>query len=411
MRFGAIVHVLGLVIIFIGLALLPSAGFAWFDGESTRFIWLAYACGVVVLGFGLNRLISLKSELSYREGFCVVTFGWLSMAVLGAVPYLFSGVFTDVVFAFFESASGFTTTGATVITDIEILPRSILFWRSLTHWLGGMGVIVLSVCILPLLGVGGMQLFRAEAPGPVTDKLTPRIASTAKILWWIYLLFTVVQATLLYFCGMSIFDSVCHSFSTLATGGFSTKNASIISYNNVYVEIVTTVFMLIAGINFALHYRFLKGDLRAHLQNSEFRFYGVILVLALLVVVFDVWGSFYISFLDALRFAGFQVASISTSTGFITADFNQWPALSKVVLLSLMIMGASAGSTGGGFKAIRVLVIFKYGFRELRRLLYPKAVLQIKLKGMAIPKETVHGVLRLICVLDPRNIFGNNDDG
>lgn len=395
MRMNHIAHILGIVTIFMALAMIPAGVLAWFDQEASCYLWGGYTVILLVLGLVVNRVFQMQKELSYREGFAVVSFSWLILGLWGAVPYLFTGVFDQFIPAFFESASGFTTTGATAITDIEILPRSILLWRSLTHWFGGMGVIVLSVSILPLLGVGGMQLFRAETPGPVTDKLTPRIASTAKILWRIYLLFTVVQMGLLYWCGMSWFDSICHTFSTLATGGFSTRNASLIAYQSPAIEGVTTVFMILAGINFSLHYRMLRGDWRAYGKNSELKFYLTILLISFLAITWNTYGSIYDNLWETIRFVGFQIVSLSTTTGFVTADFNLWPSFSQVILVGLMIMGACAGSTGGGTKVIRVLLVMKYGVRELRRLLHPRAVFQLKLRGQTVPKETVQGVLGL----------------
>jgi trk system potassium uptake protein TrkH len=398
MRFWGIFHILGWVILFVGLTMIPSLIFAWYDNEPDRMAWVYCVVSLILFGFFLKSYCSLSQELSYREGFCAVTFSWLGMAAVGAIPYSFSGVFPDIISPFFESTSGFTTTGATAIVDIEVLPRSILLWRSLTHWLGGMGVVVLSVCILPLLGVGGMQLFKAEAPGPSTDKLTPRIASTAKILWRLYLFLTALEVLLLYWCGMTLFDSFCHTFSTLATGGFSTKNTSIIAYDNPLIEMVIIIFMLFAGINFALHYRFLRGNIKTYFQNSEFKFYVLILLMAFAVVTWNIYGSHYDSLQESARFAAFQVVSISTTTGFITADFNLWPSLSQALLVALMMMGASAGSTGGGFKVIRVIILIKYGLREVRRLVYPKALFQVKLKGNPVPRETLQGVLGLFVV-------------
>ncbi|OED34661.1 hypothetical protein AB834_06165 [PVC group bacterium (ex Bugula neritina AB1)] len=395
MRASHIINTLGIVTVFIALAMLPSTFVAFLNEEPSKYLWLLTFFILATGGGLLYKFCSVKEEISYREGFAVVTLTWFTVGIWGGIPYLFTGVFDSFIFSFFESASGFTTTGATAIVDIEVLPRSILLWRSLTHWLGGMGVVVLSVCILPLLGVGGTQLFHAEAPGPLKDKLTPRIASTAKILWKIYFFFTLIYIVLIYFCGMNFFDAVCHGFSTLATGGFSTKNASLIAYNSLPIEIITIAFMFLAGISFSLYYRLIRGDFRSFFKNSELIFYCFILIISMALIFLNVYKNVYDSLGEALRFVVFQVISLSTSTGFVTADFNEWPPFSQLILLFLMFMGACAGSTGGGLKVIRVILVLKYALRELRCLLYPGAMFQIKLRKNPVSKNIVQGVLSI----------------
>lgn len=352
---------------------------------------VAIACGGILFAFRRRN-----GELSTRSGFFLVTLSWLSAAAVGAVPFVLSGSIGSYTDAFFETMSGFTTTGATILTDIEALPRSILFWRSLTHWLGGMGIIVLTVAILPLIGVGGLQLMKAEAPGPSVDRLTPKITETAKILWLIYLGLTVLETTLLMFGGLSLFDALTHTFGTLATGGFSPKAASVGYYTSAYVHIVITVFMMGAGINFILYYRLLKGQFSIIRQNTEVKAYLGIFAVASLVIALSLTGRTYGGFGESLRFASFQAASILTTTGYATADFATWPHLAQVVLFILMFIGGSAGSTGGGMKVIRIVTAVKQGVSEMRYLIHPRGVFTIRLNGSPVGKDVVYNITGLI---------------
>jgi trk system potassium uptake protein TrkH len=334
-----------------------------------------------------------RRVLPPRSGFVLVTLSWLVAAAVGSAPFVISGAIPNITDAFFESMSGFTTTGASILTEIESLPRSILFWRSLTHWLGGMGIIVLTVAILPLLGVGGLQLMQAEAPGPSVDKITPKIAETAKLLWMIYLGLTVVQTLLLMAAGLDLFDALTHTFGTLATGGFSPQNASVGHYDSAFVDAIITVFMVIAGVNFILHFRLLTGRFREVGRNSELRAYLGIFVLASLaisvVLLVDDSAS---SFGEALRFASFQAASILTTTGYATTDFELWPAFGRIILFVLMFIGGSAGSTGGGVKVVRIVTLFKQGINELRYLVIPHGVFRLRLNGKPLKKKIVYAI-------------------
>ncbi len=362
----------------------------------------------VIVGFILRfSMRTRQQELGIREGFAVVALGWVTVAFFGAFPYMFAGVFktdgrlplTEFSFCYFESLAGFTTTGATVLTEIEHLSHAMLFWRSFSHWLGGMGIVVLAVAILPMLGVGGMQLFRAEAPGPQTDRLTPRIAQTAKLLWGVYLLLSIVETVLLQLGGMSLFDALCHTFGTMATGGFSTKNLSIAHYDSVYIDLVISLFMFLAGTNFALHYRALHGNVKAYLQDTEFKFYCIVIAVSITLISwntvrFQVDGQVpYESMWVSLRYATFQVMSIITTTGYGTADFEKWPALSQFILVTLMFYGGCAGSTGGGMKQIRFLLLIKQSRAEIKRILFPHAVLPIRVNDRVIPAEVMTNVL------------------
>ena len=347
-----IFHTLGnLLICLAGTMLLPLsiAIYYYFSaGEPKDDLSAFVYATVLTLCIGLILRFTLKPtepELGIREGFAIVALGWVFVALFGSFPYLFAGVFqaegraplAEFAFCYFESISGFSTTGATVLTEIEHLSHAMLFWRSFSHWLGGMGIVVLAVAILPMLGVGGMQLFRAEAPGPQTDRLTPRIAQTAKLLWGVYILLSFLETLLLWFGGMTLFDALCHTFGTMATGGFSTKNASIAHYNSIYIETVIVVFMFLAGTNFALHYRALRGDVKSYFKDTEFRFYCAVMLLSILFIAWNTMkfendkGQIpYDSVQDAIRYTSFQVLSITTTTGYGSADFENWPLLIAV---------------------------------------------------------------------------------
>ncbi len=333
-----------------------------------------------------------RGGLSTKSGFLLVTMSWLAAAAIGSVPFVVSGWIPSVTDAFFETMSGFTTTGATILTDIEALPASLLFWRSLTHWLGGMGIIVLTVAILPLLGVGGYQIMKAEAPGPSVDRLTPKITQTAKILWFIYLGLTVLETALLMVGGLSLYDALTHTFGTLATGGFSPRAASVGHYESPFVQVVITVFMLAAGVNFILYYRLLLGRFRVISQNTEVRVYLLVFVAATVAIAFALHGRAYDGVGESLRYAGFQAASILTTTGYATADFAQWPAFAQALLFALMFVGGSAGSTGGGIKVVRIVTVIKQGFNEMRYLVHPSGVFAIRLNGQVIRKDIVYSI-------------------
>lgn len=361
------------------------------DGTAIYFLVTIF----LVVFSGLILIFTFRSpgqEIRHREGMAVVTLGWVSAGFFGSLPYYMTGVVDGFMDSLFESFSGFTTTGASIMTNIEMLPQGILFWRSLTHWLGGMGIIVMTIAILPLLGVGGMQLFKAEAPGPVTDRLQPRIAETAKTLWKVYLVFTGAEILLLHLGGMELFDAFGHTFGTLATGGFSTKNASIGHYQSAYFDTVITVFMLISGINFTLHYQALSGKIKTFYQNSELRFFLAIFLMASILITWSIWKSHVPSLGESVRLATFQTASILSTTGYTTTDFEQWPSLARIILLTLFFIGGSAGSTGGSIKVLRVMLLLKHSYRELRHLIHPRAVISIKLQGRIVPDEVMFSV-------------------
>jgi trk/ktr system potassium uptake protein len=394
MNLKHIAHILGIFIFLIGAAMLPALAISLALHEAA---WTAFGISALItMGTGLLLYVFIprtgeRITLTHREGFVIVTLAWVLASSFGGLPFLLSGVVPTFCDAFFETISGFTTTGASVITNLDGTDRGILFWRALTQWLGGMGIIILSIAILPILGVGGMQLFKAEIPSPVKDKITPRIAETAKSLWLVYVIISVAEFILLFLGGMSAFDAVCHTFATMATGGFGTYDASIAQFNSLYIEIVIIVFMFIAGTNFALHYRLFKGDAGSFFRDPEFRFYVSVVLIATAAVTFDL-KSHFSSLGDALRHAAFQVVSIITTTGFITVNFDLWPIPSKVILLFLMFIGGCAGSTGGAIKCLRFLLVAKQTFIELYRLIHPHAVLSVKIAKTAVPPEIMSSI-------------------
>lgn len=399
---------------FLGLLLLCNGGFMllaalisyFYDDGVTTHITLA-GLAVVIVGI-VFMLLTRKhdKEINKREGYIVVTFGWLIMALSGTLPYVFTGAIPSFTNAFFETISGYTTTGSTILQDIESLPEGILFWRSLTHWIGGMGIIVLAIAILPLLGIGGIQLFAAEAPGPSADKLHPRITDTAKRLWLIYFGYTAAETILLKVAGMSFFDALNHSMCTLSTGGFSTKNASLAHWNgHPIIQYIVMLFMFLAGMNFVLSYFAFKGRVQKILKDEEFklyfRFIGIFTIVAALIIYFRadvsassiahpmVWGEGE----SAIRHALFQVLAIVTTTGFVTADFTMWTPFLTVFFFGLMFLGGSAGSTSGGVKVVRHLLMIRNGFTEFKRTLHPNAILPVRYNKKAVDRKIIFNIL------------------
>lgn len=350
------------------------------------------ALSILLGGAAIHLLTRGEVQLSRRDGFGIVFFGWLMAGLFGCLPYLYCGTFLNPVDALFETISGFTTTGASAHPDPGILPAGILVWRSMTQWFGGMGVLVLCVAILPFLGVGGMQIYRAEMPGPSKDRLTPRIAGTAKLLWGVYLGMTVLETLLLKAAGMTWFDAVNHAFTTVSTGGFSTRTASIAAYDSVLIEGIITVFMLLAGINFSLHFRALRGRPVSYLRDPEFRFFACLWAGAVVFVTLNIWVSQNTALGESIRAASFMVSSIMTTTGYGTADYDLWPEACRVLMIMLMISGGCAGSTAGGLKIVRLFVVFKKTLREIRLFMQPRAVVQVKLGRKALDVDTIFNI-------------------
>lgn len=395
MRWRFILKIVGILILFLGLSMIFPLFFGLYYKDQS-ILPLLKSIGITAFA-GLLTYICFRREeaefISHREGMAIVTIGWTAVGFFGALPFYLSGEFGPFVDCFFESVSGFTTTGSSILTNIEAVSKGLLFWRSFIQWLGGMGIIVLSVAILPFLGVGGMQLYKAEVPSPVPDKLRPRIRETATILWKVYALISLAEVILLMIGGMDLYDALSHTFTTMPTGGFSTKNASIAHFNSVYFDTVIIFFMMLAGINFALHYQFLRGKPLAFWRNPECRFFLGAVAVLIVVVTFNVYGSVYQTIGRALRFGAFQVVSIVTTTGYTTADYELWPAMSQLILLLCMFLGASAGSTGGGMKCMRVMLYLKYCYKELFILIHPRAVQHIKIGGESVSEDVMRSVL------------------
>ncbi len=388
-----IIQVLGIMLLIEGLAILLGVPFSLYYRTADLYPLLKSGGITASSGFFLV-LISWgsKSSIGKREGYIIVSFSWLIISLFGALPFVLSGAIPNYTDAFFETISGFTTTGASVLADIEAVPQGILFWRSMTHLIGGMGIIVLSLAVLPFLGIGGTQLFSAEMPGLKTDKLHPRITATARRLWIIYFGLVILQTVLLLLGGMSFFESLCHSFSTMATGGFSTRNDSVASFSP-YIQYVIIVFMIMAGISFTLHYLFLHRQFSKVLRNEEFRYY-VLMIIGSGVVVGGLLVAFHnLPAEQAFRDGMFQVASIVTTTGFVTSDYLTWKPFIWFLIFLLMFTGGCAGSTGGGIKAIRTLLLIKSSLIEMKRMVHPRASIPIRYDKKPVSQDVIAKVL------------------
>lgn len=392
MRVGSVIHILGLLLMFLAAAMVLPIPFSLYYGDSDTTALLIAMGITLVSGFAAFISTRLDRDLRPKEGYAIVTLSWTAFALFGSLPYLLSGAIPDFTDAFFETMGGFTTTGASILTNIEAVPKGILFWRSLTHWIGGMGIIVLSLAILPFLGVGGMQLYKAELRS-AADRLTPRVTETAKILWGVYVAITALETGLLMIGGMNLFDALCHAFGTMATGGYSTRNASIGAYNSTYIDYVIVFFMIVAGTNFALHYRFLRGEFKAYFRNQEFLFFLSLIGLATVIVGIDVVGRSTEGVESGVRDSLFQVVSIVSTTGYATADYEKWSFSTQFVLFMLMFFGGCAGSTGGGMKMLRIHLLVKFVFSEITRLVHPQAVIPVRLGRTPVDRDIVSNVV------------------
>lgn len=348
---------------------------------------------IFLISLPLISLKPLSSNIYARDGFAIVALGWVLISFLGALPFYFSKAIPSLIDGFFETVSGFTTTGASILTSVEDLPQSLIFWRSFTHWIGGMGVLVLTLAILPTVGATSLNIMKAESPGPSPGKLVPKVGKTAKILYSIYLVITITQVIALLISGMPLFDSLVHTFATVGTGGFSSKNLSIGAYNNFSSEIIISIFMLICGVNFSLYYQLTKGNFSALFKDEEFRFYISVVGVSILLIGVNIYGPIFSTLGESFRHSSFQVASIITTTGYSSVDFDKWPVFSKLILFLLMFIGACAGSTGGGIKNIRILLLIKSAKAQAMKVIHPRGVYPVRLGGKILDEKNIYEIM------------------
>jgi trk system potassium uptake protein len=394
MNYRIIFRLLGQLLSIEGIALIISLIVSLVSGGSDA-VALAESAMICIFPGVVIILATKKAKHSIqrKEGFIIVTLAWLLFSIFGSFPYILSGTITNPAGAFFETMSGFTTTGASIVDNIESFPKGILFWRAMTHWLGGMGIIVLVLSFLPAIGIGGMQLYDAESPGLSVDKLSPRLHQTARLVWGLYVLLTGIETILLWTGGMSWFDSICHSFATMATGGFSTKQASIAFWPSPYIQYVITIFMFIAGTNFTLLFFSLKGNLSKLLHDEEFKYYFLFVLIFTIFLFFGLLITTETQVEPAFRKSLFTVVSVITSTGFVTADYLQWVPVLVMLVFALFFFGASTGSTGGGIKIMRIVILLKNSYYELRRLIHPHGVIPIRFNKHTLDPKIISNVL------------------
>ena len=391
MNYKAVIGILGKTMLIEALLLLCPMFVGIIYSENTYLDFLIPILALIVIGLPLTCLKSKDKSIYAKEGFVIVSLSWIILSLFGAVPFVLSGAIPNYVDAVFETVSGFTTTGASILSNVEALPQSMLFWRSFTHYIGGMGILVFVLAIMPKYDSGVMHVFRAESPGPSASKLVSKLTFTARILYGIYVVMTLVEIIMLLFGGMPLFDSVVHAFGTAGTGGFSIKNSSIAYYNSTYIEMVIAVFMFLFGINFNIFYLLLIGNFKKILKSEELRTYLIIIVTATLAIALNIL-SVTVNFGQAIRYSFFQVTSIGSTTGFVTADYDQWPAFSKGIIIVLMIVGACGGSTGGGIKASRLVMLVKSSFADIKRLIHPRAVVPVRYENELLDKNTERNV-------------------
>ncbi|MFY9151398.1 MAG: potassium transporter TrkG [Prolixibacteraceae bacterium] len=399
MNIKLIFRILGFLLIVEGIAILIALMVALiYKGPDVAALLqsalICLATGSISLFINRNA----AKNMGKREGFVIVSLVWVVFSFFGSLPFILSHTIPDLTNAFFETMSGFTTTGSSILNDIESLPNGILFWRSMTQWLGGMGIIVLSLAILPIFGIGGMQLFAAEVPGPVADKLSPRIQSTAKSLWGIYVLFTFTETIMLWIGGMSLFDAVNHSFTTMATGGYSTKQASIAFWTSPYIHYVISIFMIIAGTNFTVSFLILTGKFKKAIDNEELKYYLSFIGIFTLIISVGLFFTTDLNIEQSFRDALFQVAAIITTTGYATVDYLHWIPFLTIVLFGVFFFGGSAGSTGGGLKIMRIVLLLKNSYYELRRIIHPNAIIPVRFNKNVVSDQIITNVLAFFMI-------------
>ncbi|MDP2366308.1 MAG: TrkH family potassium uptake protein, partial [Ignavibacteria bacterium] len=394
MNYKVVLYIIGLLLILTGIFMMLGIPFSIYYGSND--ILSIVISGFITIVSGLILYLLFRKgdtkNIGKREGYLIVSFGWFIMSIFGSLPFIISGTIPSFVDAFFETMSGFTTTGATILIDIESVMPGILFWRSLTQWLGGMGIIVLSLAILPLLGIGGMQLFAAEVPGVTKDKIHPRVKETAKRLWGIYVILTGLEVILLIIGGMNLFDAINHSFTTMATGGFSTKNASTAHYNTPFIQYVFICFMFFAGMNFSLHYLIMHRQFKSVKSNEEFKYYALFILIVTIIITFIHQPHVAFGFEESFRNSLFHVVSLVTTTGYVSSDYENWAPFSRMIFFALLFIGGCAGSTGGGIKFVRHLLLFRNSSLELKRLIHPRAIIPVRLNGKSVSQEIISNV-------------------
>ncbi|WP_026967462.1 TrkH family potassium uptake protein [Algoriphagus terrigena] len=397
-HFKAIGKIMGALLFLLGTLMLPAAAISWLYREDSTPILISAAISLLI---GLVLFFSFSKQdqlIRKREGYMIVALSWILMTIFGMIPFIISEEVTTTADALFETVSGLTTTGATILTDIESMPKGLLFWRSMTHWIGGLGIIVLTVAIFPLLGIGGSELFVAESPGPTSDKVHPRISETAKRLWYIYVGLTVACALLYWVGGMTFFDAINHSFATMATGGFSTKNSSLAFYNSAFIEYVAILFMFLAGANFTLLYFGLVGKFRRIIKNDEFKAYAIGLLVISIVLAIPIFMQSGSGLELSFRKSLFQVVSIVTTTGFITDDYTQYGSGVTFAFFMLLFLGGCAGSTAGGIKFVRHTVFLKNSWLEFKRIVHPRAIVPLIINGERVTGRIINNIMNFLLI-------------
>jgi len=390
MNYRNVLSILGLVLKAEGILLLVPLLISIFCAEDCTEAFIITSIITLIVGFIFSFKRNRNDNLTAKDGFIICGLSWIILSLFGALPFYLSGYIPSYIDAVFETVSGFTTTGASILTDVEALPKGLLFWRSFTHWIGGMGVLVFIIAILPLSQSRTMHLMKAEVPGPKVGKLVSKARFTAQILYAIYVVMTFIQILLLLFGGMPLFDAVLTSFATAGTGGFAITNTSIAAYDSAYIDAVITIFMILFGINFNLYFFILLGDIKSVIKNRELHIYLCIILISITLITFNV-SHIYNSFAEALRYSAFQVATIVSTTGFATTDYNLWPEFSKTILVILMFIGSCAGSTAGGIKVSRIMILIKSAMRELKKLIMPRAVISVKIDDKTVDNDTISG--------------------
>jgi trk system potassium uptake protein TrkH len=389
LNFRMIFKSLGIVIGIEALCMVPSLIVSLIYGQEDARAFVYSILATAAVGV-LLYLVRVKTNNFYsRDGFAVVALAWTLLSLFGSLPFLFSGSIPSPVDAFFETASGFTTTGSTILTDIELMPKGLLFWRSFTHWIGGMGVLILTLAVLPSVGASSFHIMKAEATGPSTEKLVPKLSQTAKILYAIYTVMTTVQVILLLIAKMPLYDALIHAFGSAGTGGFSSRNLSVGAYGNVAAEIIITVFCFLFGVNFTLYFQIMKGNLRNFFKDEEFRFYAGTVIAATILIAIQLSSTGIFAIGESFRHSSFQVVTLITTTGYSSTDFNLWPSFSKLILIIIMFFGASAGSTAGGMKCIRIVLLLKVARREVAKIIHPRAIHTVKWGGRVVDEQTL----------------------